>query len=469
MAAAMLLVAPLVKAETSNVCLGFGCYELRFAQVLGDTVFAPCPSGQVYLCSGGVNPSSGMTCADGSQPTCQTQPNYQPQQNPGQPGPMMGQSQPPAPSQPQPYQGYQPQQGPMMGPNQQPGQGEPYQGRQPQQGPMMGPNQNQGNFQQGPSQEEMDKQQKQRDEQQLKNMKRDVGRITQGLKPAKNLITKAQKLGLTVPQTLIDAVAGVENYANTVKNAADMTAIENLDANPGDYFSEISDSMGLLSRQIELNQRILPQLTKSTKPFQNAYNRLAKNKSIDSAILDSFKASLDEVNAYIAQIQAAAKSAATTDELDNVFTMLDELPDKFNNLGTEQQQAEFFANYKKGITSFTSTINKFTSAINRADKQKLDTASAKEQLAQIKQQFDEVKTAANTKPVDIEDLMNKVDNLANLVDELNTALNDLGVGVNIVAIPQVQQQPQSNFQMPSSFNQPQMQQGQGPQMAPGTF
>jgi len=100
------------------------------------------------------------------------------------------------------------------------------------------------------------------------------------------------------------------------------------------------------------------------------------------------------------------------------------------------------------------------------------------------------KTAANIKPVDTEDLMNKVSDLTDTANELNSTLGDLGVGVNNIAVPQTlqqPQQPQNNFQMPSSFNIQQNQTGpnnqggpnqnfnnqgganQGQQMAPGTF
>lgn len=345
-----------------------------------------------------------------------------------------------------------------------------------QQGQMMEPNQQpginqQGNFQQGPNQQglsedEMVKQQEQRDAQQLKMMQRDVANVTRGLKQAKAIIVKAQKAGLTIPQGLTDAIASVENYISTVKNAKTMADLENLDSNPGDFFSEISDYMNFLSRQMEF-PKMLKQAKQNFKNYKNAYTRLAKNKKIDTTDL---KKVVDDTDAALAQIESDAKTATDSDSFDTLISALGDVYDvNFDNIRTEQQKVEFFVNYKKGMTSLSSMIKKFTSAIKKAEQKKMDSgliATAKEQLAQVQQLFNDVKTAANAKPVDTEDLMDKVSDLTDMANELNDTLSELGVGVNNVGLPQMQQQPQNNFQMPSSFNYGQQQQPQQGQMFP---
>lgn len=342
----------------------------------------------------------------------------------------------------QQYQGYQPQQG-------QPGQ-------------MMGPNQ-----QQGPSEEEMDKQRQQQEAKQLQMMKRDAGNVTKNLKQVKATITKATKLGILTPPELAAAIANIENYANALKNAKSMDDLAS-DVDLGDEFSVINEYSGFLNRMIELNKNILPQMIKSVKPFQTAYNRLVKKK-IDVA---DFKAALDEINGYIAQIKAEAKSLTNSDDLDNLFdNKLADLGDKFENLGNEQRKAEFLANYKQGMTGFTAMLKKYTTAVNKAVKIKGANpdlvAAAKEQLAQLNNAFGEVKTAVNAKE-DVETLIGMVDALTATADELAMTLEELGVGVQNVAMPQMSQQgPQPmQFNMPSSFNYNQQQPQQGPQITP---
>jgi hypothetical protein len=218
--------------------------------------------------------------------------------------------------------------------------------------------------------------------------------------------------------------------------------------------------------------KMLTQAKKNFKTYQTAYTRLAKNKNIDTTDL---KKAIDDTTAALTQIESDSKAATSSDSFDSVISALGDVYDvNFDNIRTEQQQTEFFVNYKKGLINLTSIIKKFVNAIKRADLKKLDAdliATAKDQLAQIQQLFDDVKTAANIKPVDTEDLMNKVSDLTDMVGELNDTLNDLGVGVNNVTMPRLSQQPQNNFQMPPSFNyapqQPQqMQQPQQVQMSP---
>ncbi len=529
----------------------FGYYAPAWerGQVLGVAITA-CPNNQAWFCAGGVNPVIGndgtMTCADGGIPSCQNPPNQPPQNNfpPCSDGqvylcsgvnPIWTNGQMTCANGGQPACGVMANQ-PVNQPfptttntgtffcyslnrqatgvecdaadkakslnlpsnNNQPGSSQPYQNYQPQGsgqgGQMMGPNQGNnsqpGFNQSGPSEEDMAKQQAQRDAQQLKMMQKDVARVMQGLKQPKALMAKATKAGLTIPQGLTMAISGIENYVKTVKNAKSMSEVESLDSNPGDYFSEISDYMGLLSRQLEF-PKMLKQAKQNFKTYQTAYTRLAKNKNINTVDL---KKVIDDTASALAQIEANAKTATDTDSFDAVMSALGDIYDiNFDNIRTEQQQAEFFANYKKGLTGFTTMIKSFTSAIKRAEQKKLDAdsiATAKEQLAQVQQMFNDVKTAANNKPIDTEDLMSKVSDLSDLVNELNNALGDLGVGVNNMVMPQIPQQPQNNFQMPSSFNYNQQPQisgspmglnnssgstqggfGQNPQtqMAPGTY
>lgn len=451
--------------------------------------FPPCPSGQVYLC-GNANPGPNMVCPSGGQPTCGVLANnqqYQPraemcQDNTalvcvGSNGKISSPTQGPDGKLVCPV-GFTAKCGDYQQDN--------YQGQNNKPAEMMRLEQGrEDNFKQGLSDEEMTKEQARRDIQQLKNMQRDVKNVTQGLKQPKALIVKAKKARLTIPQGLTDAISGVENYITTVKNAKTMVDLENLDSNPGDFFSEISDYMGLLSRQIEF-PKMLAQAKKNFKTYQTAYTRLAKNKKIDTTDL---KKAIDETVTALAQIESNAKTATDSDSFEAVLIALGDVYDvNFDNIRMEQQQAEFFVNYKKGLTSLTSMIKSFTNAIKRAEQKKLDAdliATAKEQLAQVQQLFNEVKTAANVKPVDTEDLMTKVSDLTDMANELNNTLGDLGVAVNNIPLPQMlqqAQQPKNNFQMPSSFNYgPQQPQGnqidsnnqggsnQGPQMAPGTF
>lgn len=515
--------------------------------------FSPCPSGQVYLCSGNTNPmagANGLTCSGGGQPACGVLSNSQQPQNQNNQSYQPQQNQPSCPSfgycggkivrkdfngvmcdvcdstsQPnQNNQQYQPwadmckdntalacvdgsgkfiasakvgsdgkpvcptNSSAQCGNYQQNNQQNQNKQQNGQPGQMMGQNQ------QGPSDEEMAKQQAQ----QLKKMQTDVKKIPGQLNNIKKTIASAQKLKIAIPAELTTAMANIENFANTVKNAKNMDDLES-DINPGDEFAIVNEYAGFLNQEIGFFKNMLPQAKKNFKTYQTAYTRLAKNKKSNPDALAGLKVEIDKTTTALAQIEAEAKVATDADSFDSVVSALGDIYDvNFPDIITAQQQVDFLLNYTSGIKSLTATVNNFTKAISQADKKKLDTASAKEELAQLQQLFKDLKAAANTKPVDIEDLTSRMSDFADAVDQLRSTLEDLGVmvnGINNIALPQMSQQPQqpqNNFQMPSSFNYgPQQPQGpqitpnnqggpnqdfnnqggpnQGQQMAPGTF
>lgn len=386
---------------------------------------AVCPSGQQPEC-----PSGAPTVVNGT-PTCpKTGESWTCK-------PMMNQ---------QPYQGFQPQQGPNQGPNQ---------------GPMMGPNQGP----QGPM--GMNENQF---KQEQKNITNTVKRITNEWNKALKNLTK---LG-GAPSA--DCQQAFEDVKTASAEAGSATAE---DFNPGDFYSTAQPMQNCIGQMYNIVQfyqeikRTTSEIKSYTSSLKSYTTRVAKIKGDQAAAAAIALADYSNaINAYKAAIEEAKASVAESGEVD--------MGGIFSDLGDKRQTImetrgaldaminlqKFFTDVPKRLTSLTKTAQRLKDADAKAEALGL--------IEEIKTDLTDIKSLLADK--DFESLGDAVGNTFNKLNDLQMLVQPNAAGDswmmpqnnNLNFVP-AQYQQQSPQQPMMDQGQQQFQQPQQPQMAPGTF
>lgn len=462
--------------------------------------FSPCPSGQVYLCSGNTNPmagANGLTCANGGTPTCGVLANnQQPQQNQQNQGgympfadmckdntalacvdgsgkfvtsPKVGSDgQPVCPT------GATAKCGNYQTNNQQ------YQGRQPQQGPMMGPNQGQGD-------QNWEEQQAKMDAQRLKDMKRNANNMTGEAKRINAEITRLIKKGVVIPTDVKVAQQVITGFVAEVKAATDSNALYDSFINFQDAMRTIQDAMPTLyqlANWTQMKKEANKRLAELNKMYTK-YSRLKSNIDLSSSLSD-IRTSIDAKQTLFTQTDNEVKSG-NADSLEN-------FPDDFfgdlQDLYGQFQALDMASNISKNIKTFEKGIKSNEKAVTvYAKKKGVDASNVQELndlLALVKGKLAEVKQMVATK-FDPDELMSNMEDLMTAKVDLGDKLQELTGKGGTQFMPNIPQQNMNfQFNIPQAFgNQPQQdsgnqggsnqqgsqqfQQPQGQQMAPGTF
>lgn len=513
---ALNLLAASDSLTQSNGNFGYYLPAWERGQVLGDTDnvtglnnFPPCPSGQVYLCSGNTNPGPNMTCPSGGQPACGVLSNNQPQQPTATAGcpsfsycngkvvrkDFNGVMCDVCESNSQPNQNNQQYQpwadmckdntalacvdgsgkfitSPKQGSDGQPvcpagatakcgnyqTNNQQYQGYQPQQGQpgqMMGPNQGQGDNQ------NWEEQQAKMDAQRLKDMKKNASRMASEAKRINSEITRLVKKGVVIPNGVKVAQQVITGFVAEVKAATDPNALDDSFMNFQDAMQTIQDAMPTLyqlSNWPQMKKEATKRLTELNK-MHTKYSKL-KSKVDLSSYLTEVRTGIDAKQALFAQTDNEVKTGSA-DSLEN-------FPDDFfgdlQDLYGQFQAMDIVSNAAKNIKTFETGLKADEKAITAYAKKKgVDAESVqelKDLLTAVKERLAEVKQILTTK-FNPDEMMSAMDDLMTAKGDLGDKLQEFTGKGGTQFMPNIPQQ-NMNFQ----FNVPQAFGNQGPQVTP---
>ena len=433
----------------------------------GPTPPTPCNNGH-YECSG-----DNWQCVTNSQPNQNTQQNqYQQPNQPMQPGQFNQPNQPMQPNQFAPSNNNGQDSattcrvngvdmpGPCSNYNQGGGQGQPGFGDNGQKG--------EGQMNQGPSEEEMQKM----DEQRFKQMKQGLNQFAKGVTMMKKNVarmkTRVAKCGVSIPEELANAMSSADSIVAKIKAAQ---SADELDAVIGDIedIGAIMQDWGPRLGQLDQLCQMMKQGDRDTKQLERDAKRLESrvkaNKKLDlTAILSQFKNNIASLKGVFLGVVALAK----TDPESALEKLQDEYYGEMDNIQSSRMAIETALNVSQGLKTAASDIKKVESQIKSLQKKKVDTSAAEDLLATMKSQVADLQQFIKG-TFDPEELIIQVEDAYQTRAELNDLLQELGGGTS--AVPQIKGYSGMNVNMnlPDAFqkHQPQDNGGMGTEPGPG--
>jgi len=303
----------------------------------------------------------------------------------GQPGDDHGQ---PGPN--QPYQGYMPQQG-------QPGQGFPG-GQGQNMGPGNGgPGMGQGNGDQNMGPDQMsDEQQQKNDEKRNKQEAKQLAQIKKGMKQAakqiarvKAAFAKVTAKGIAIPSDCTDAITTAQGVVDSVQNAADFEAMQDIDMNElGDAMSTLNECQPKVQMLARLPQ-MLKQIDTQIKKIERTWTTAKKGAPADAA---DAVADGDAAIAAIREGRAKVEDLAKQGQIDDFGDALDEnVFSKFDDISAIVSRINAAKNAKRFLASVPVMLKTANKTIAKLKKAGEDTTEAEVALATVKDLYATVK------------------------------------------------------------------------------
>lgn len=339
-----------------------------------------------------------------------------------------------------------------------------------------------GNFNgpSGPSEEQMNKQQAQREAQQLKQMKSGMRGMEQGIKMIQKQIDRLTKQGIAVPAEISDTISKITGIISTLKLSDNFQDVQDQMQDLPDLMQTFDDqrmTLEKLSRwpqTLKQANQIIKQLNRTLAQNKNLSLRLAKNGFDINDIVSKFEASVQAMKDSRDKAVELIKTDpdAAYDELqNNVFEQVDDIMQSDRTIKELGNLSRFKSSFKSGLAEGQSMIRKLKS-------QKIDTSDLEAKLEEIKGKATEINSIISQKPIDTEAIVGVFEELDTMRQDFQSAASDLmgdsGSNMPWESGPQRFKQIDTgslNKFMPqgggSGFQSgPVMQQ---PQMAPGTF
>jgi tetratricopeptide (TPR) repeat protein len=283
----------------------------------------------------------------------------------------------------------------------------------------------------------------------MEGMKRGLGQFVKGMAMVKKQVNRLVKKGLTPPAELTDALSKVNEIKTKIEAAQSPDELDELPEIVDEVSSVVEEWMPKLPRIAEL-PRVIKQAEREMTKLERAYKadeKKVKIKKLDLAEnLSEFRQELDKAKTALLEAKELIKTKP-----DEAFDKLDD--DFFANLDNVWEKEKIIQvalNIKSGITRMSAEIRSNQKKIATLKKKKIDTAELESDLATIKENFEEVKKIYNTKPVDVDELINAVEEMMDLMQELKDQIHDL-TGQDEYEPKLMGEMKQVDFQMPSAF------------------
>lgn len=272
--------------------------------------------------------------------------------------------------------------GPMMGG---PGGGE---------GGMMSP----GEF--GPSEEDMERMEKERKTRVLQDMKRGLRGMEQGLRMMERGISSCRKakMDTTEPEA---ALAKIKEIIAKVKTAEDPDELMDIMQELPELFDGAREHVEACHRLAEL-PRITKQIGREVKQLENEQRRLVSQ--VKRAKLDL----TDQLNgiaagiATVKEILAEVNRVKTVDEFEAATEKLEGLRETFEDLHEKMDAVRSVLNIKRAITDAKREIRNTERFISSLKRKGVDASELAEMVAAGKTLVAELETLAKQKPLDID-------------------------------------------------------------------
>lgn len=336
----------------------------------------------------------------------------------------------------------------------------------------------------GPTEEQMNKQQAERDAQQLKQMKSGLRGMEQGVKMFQKQIDRLTKQNIVIPTEVADTMTKITALISSLKSTDNFQDAQDQMQELPDLMQNLNDqrmTLEKLSRwpqTLKQADRILKQLDKSLAQDQSLSLKLAKNGYDISDLVNKFASGIQ----LLKDSREKAVGLIKTDP-DAAFEEIQtNLFEQTNDLMQSDQTIKELSNLSRFNSSFKSSLNQAQSVIKKLKNLKVDTSELEAQLQQVKDKAAEVTALIGQKPIDTEAIIGVFDDLNSLRQDFeNTSqqlMSDAGVNLGLPWESGPQQFKQIdtgslNKFMPQQSQSPQQNNfgpgGNNPQMSPGTF
>jgi len=230
---------------------------------------------------------------------------------------------------------------------------------QPQPGMGMGPGDQGGQI--GPSSEQQEQMQKQNEERQLKDMKRNMRGVENGLKDFERMAIKLEKSGTGVPVEVKEKLAKAKSILEAIKAAQTMEELQNAGFDEfQEIFQELNETRQELfekAQRLQDIKRNLKGMEQGVKMFEKQLANFAKRKiTVPQEITDDV--------AKLKDIIGKIKTAKTWDEIESVG--LEDMQDLMQRLDENRQQLEILARWPKTLKEVNKQITNLEKALKKS-------------------------------------------------------------------------------------------------------
>ena len=250
-----------------------------------------------------------------------------------------------------------PQQGGQFGPNQQMSPGGQNFGPNDQ-GGMMGPGGQEG--QGGPSDEKQQQMQKQQEARQLKDMKRNVSQMERGIKEFEKMVLKAEKGGTVVPAEIKEKLEKAKNIIQAIKSAATMDEIQ---AAGMEDFGDIMQELDQARQDLFEKAQRLQDVKRGVKGMEQGMRMFEKQLAMFAKQKVAVPQDVTDTLAKIKELVTKIKTAQTWDEIEAAG--LEDMQDLFQKLDESRQQLEVLARWPQTLKQVDKELKRLTTELKK--------------------------------------------------------------------------------------------------------
>lgn len=309
---------------------------------------------------------------------------------------------------------------------------------------------------QGPSEEEMQKQEARMNEKRFQQMKQGLSQFKSGMKGMKKGVTSAKKnlgkCGVSLPEELtgaLDKSDDVVKKLDAAKTADELEDIVGDVEDVGSVMQEWGPKLGDLFRICEMMKRS----DADFKRMQRDVNRVVKLANVAKKKIDLSEMAdgLEQALAKLKEVKDSAKALAKTDPEEALTKLEDEFYGEFETLNNARQEIETVLNVTKGIRSAKSEVKRYTSQLKSLKRnEEKDTSELEADLKDVKQKIDELESFMKQKgKKSADEIIELVEELFDLREKFFDKLNELRGGSEFR--PKIKAGQSFDFRLPEGF------------------
>lgn len=304
----------------------------------------------------------------------------------------------------------------------------------------------------GPSEEDMQRMEKEQKTRMLKDMQRGLRGMEMGVR----MMERGLKACVAAKVDVGDATANlakIKDIVAKVKAATDPEELQDIMSDLPDLFESTRETVELCSRLREI-PRILKQVNREIKQLESEHRKLttqAKRAKLDlTEELNSITVGIATVKALVTDIG----NVRDADSFEAAMENLEGLQETFQDLREKMEAIRGVLNIGPGISQTRREIRNAERMISTFKRQKKDTTELVALLAQAKTLLSEIEALAKQKPLDVDAVHEKFEELEDVghrAEELIATLR--GAKVDRGFADDFQKSPAEDAKLPDVFKQ----------------
>ncbi|MBI4434780.1 hypothetical protein HY635_03120 [Candidatus Uhrbacteria bacterium] len=331
-----------------------------------------------------------------------------------------------------------------------------YEGRGPG-GPggegMMGP----GGF--GPSEEDMERMEKEQKARMLKEMQRGLRGMEQGIRMMERELKACTQAKVDAGDAQAN-LAKIKEIVAKVKAVTDPEELQEIMSELPDLFDGARETIEMCHRLREI-PRILKDLNRGINMLTREHRQLTAQ--VKRAKLD-LADDLNEIAAGIATMKAIAAEVSrvkTTDEFEEAMAKLEGLHETGEDLRGKVEAIRGVLNVKRALADTRREIRNAERLVTSLKRKKVDVSELQQHIADGKTLVAEIEALAKQKPIDADALHEKFEMLMDLGQRAEETMAQLR-GQKIERGPQFGRSAVEGVELPDSFRQFKKEEPEGP-------